>query len=64
MLLVVSPVLHKLPVGALEVKTVELPAVKVLFPEIVGVAGRAVVTLTTEALETADVQVPLITLTV
>ena len=38
-LLVVSPVLHRLPVGALDVNTVEPPKQNEALPEIVGVAG-------------------------
>jgi hypothetical protein len=49
--------LHKLPVAALEVSTVEPPTQKVLFPEMVGVKGK-LVTLTATTLEVAEVHAP------
>jgi hypothetical protein len=39
-LLVVSPVLQRLPVRALEVKSVELPEQNILLPEIEGVGAH------------------------
>jgi hypothetical protein len=58
--LVVAPLLHRLPVVELDVKTVEPPVQKVLLPEIIGMS-RFNVTLI--ELDTALMQFPKITLT-
>jgi hypothetical protein len=63
MVLVVAPLLQRLPKVALDVNTVEPSEHKVLLPEILGVAG-AEITLTTKAVEAALVQVPTIERTV
>jgi hypothetical protein len=51
-----------LPVADDDVKTVEPPTQKVLFPETEGVAGK-LITLTATTLEVAEVQAPEITAT-
>jgi hypothetical protein len=63
MVLVVAPLLQRLPVVALEVNVVDPPPQMVSLPEIVGVGG-AVIVVTVTALETALVQFPTIALTV
>jgi hypothetical protein len=54
---VVAPLLHKLPVEALELNTVEPPAQKVLVPDIVGVLVKGIL-LTTKTFDVADVHAP------
>jgi len=59
MLLVVAPLLHKLPVVTEEVSVTKLPSQKVVAPltDIVGVFGNRL-TFTVVAAELADVQDP------
>ena len=59
MLLLVSPVLHKLPVNTEDVSVTKPPSQKVVTPlaEIVGVFGNRL-TFTVVAAELADVQDP------
>jgi hypothetical protein len=59
----VAPLLQRLPDTALEVKTVEPPAQKVLLPEMVGVVGSGVTTTVVPGCQACEVQIPLISLT-